>query len=188
MATKKEGKEEAKVKKTRKPATKKVTSKKKSSDAEVIQNEEVVNTKVDETVHQEELEEVKQEATESEKTVKEVTVQVEGKVTPAPDELVELKSEDIVTDVKFDELEPADEEQLDPQEVIEEFTEATKKLDDIVSLENTPEETEAKLQEELKKAEEVQEKLKKQIEEQEKRLLNRNSQIWNGITDGWYDY
>lgn len=126
----------------------------------------------------------------SETKVKEVTVQVEGEVTPTPDELVELKPEDIVTDVKFDETEKdndleksEDENELRPQEIIEEFTEATKKLDSIMISEN-PEEV---LKKELEKANEVAEQLKKQIKEQETNYYNPNK-TWNGVTDGWYDY
>ena len=136
----------------------------------------------------------------SETKVKEVTVQVECGVTPRPDELVELKPEDIVTDVKFDETEKdndqeksedenelrsqeEDENELRPQEIIEEFTEATKKLDSIMISEN-PEEV---LKKELEKANEVAEQLKKQIKEQETNYYNPNK-TWNGVTDGWYDY
>lgn len=126
----------------------------------------------------------------NEKKVKEVTVQVEGEVPPTPDELVELNQEDIVTDVKFDETEKdndreksEDENQLKPQEVIEEFTEATKKLDSIMVSEN-PEEV---LKKELEKANEVAEQLQKQIKEQETNYYNP-SKSWNGVTDGWYDY
>jgi hypothetical protein len=126
----------------------------------------------------------------NEKEVKEVTVQVEGEVTPTPDELVELKPEDIVSDVKFDETEKdndreksEDENELRPQEIIEEFTEATKKLDSIMISEN-PEEV---LKKELEKANEVAEQLKKQIKEQETNYYNPNK-TWNGVTDGWYDY
>jgi hypothetical protein len=126
----------------------------------------------------------------NEKEVKEVTVQVEGEVTPTPDELVELKPEDIVSDVKFDETEKdndreksEDENELRPQEIIEEFTEATKKLDSIMISEN-PEEV---LKNELEKANEVAEQLKKQIKEQETNYYNPNK-TWNGVTDGWYDY
>jgi hypothetical protein len=125
-----------------------------------------------------------------EKKVKEVTVQVEGKVTPAPDELVELKPEDIITDVKFDETEKdndreksEDENQLRPQEVIEKFTEAAKKLDNVMISQN-PEE---KLKEELEKANEVAEQLEKQIKEQESKYYQKNMP-WNGVSDGWYDY
>lgn len=135
-----------------------------------------------------------------EKKVKEVTLQVEGEVTPTPDELVELKPEDIVTDVKFDETEKdndqeksedenqlrpqeEDENELRPQEIIEEFTEATKKLDSIMISEN-PEEV---LKKELEKANEVAEQLKKQIKEQESNYYSPNK-TWNGVTDGWYDY
>ena len=135
-----------------------------------------------------------------EKKVKEVTVQVEGNVTPTPDELVELKPEDIITDVKFEETEKdndreksedenqlrpqeEDENQLKPQEIIEEFTEATKKLDDIILSEN-PEEV---LKKELEKANEVAEQLQKQIKEQESNYYSPNK-LWNGVTDGWYDY
>jgi hypothetical protein len=126
----------------------------------------------------------------NEKEVKEVTVQVEGEVTPTPDELVELKPEDIVSDVKFDETEKdndreksEDENELRPQEIIEEFIEATKKLDSIMISEN-PEEV---LKNELEKANEVAEQLKKQIKEQETNYYNPNK-TWNGVTDGWYDY
>lgn len=126
----------------------------------------------------------------NEKKVKEVTVQVEGEVTPTPDELVELKPEDIVTDVKFDETEKdndreksEDENELRSQEIIEEFTEATKKLDSIMISEN-PEEV---LKKELEKANEVAEQLEKQIKEQEINYYNPNK-TWNGVTDGWYDY
>lgn len=126
----------------------------------------------------------------NEKKVKEVTVQVEGEVTPTPDELLELKPEDIITDVKFDEtekdndLEKSEEEnKLKPQEVIEEFTEAAMKLDDLMISEN-PEEV---LKKELEKANEVAEKLQKQIKEQESNYYNPNK-LWNGVTDGWYDY
>ena len=130
-----------------------------------------------------------------EKKVKEVTVQVEGNVTPTPDELVELKSEDIVTNADFDKTEKdndrekserpqeEDENQLKPQEIIEEFTEATKKLDSIMISEN-PEEV---LKKELEKANEVAEQLQKQIKEQESNYYNPNK-LWNGVTDGWYDY
>ena len=125
-----------------------------------------------------------------EKKVKEVTLQVEGNVTPTPDELVGLKPEDIVTNVKFDEtendndLEKVEEEnQLKPQEIIEEFTEATKKLDSIMISEN-PEEV---LKKELEKANEVAEQLQKQIKEQESNYYKPNKS-WNGVTDGWYDY
>lgn len=126
----------------------------------------------------------------NEKKLKEVTVQVEGEVTPTPDELVELKPEDIITDVKFDETEKdndleksEDENQLKPQEVIEEFTEAAMKLDDLMVSEN-PEEV---LKKELEKANEVAEKLQKQIKEQESNYYSPNK-LWNGVTDGWYDY
>ena len=73
---------------------------------------------------------------------------------------------------------------LDPKEVITEFTDATKKLDDIVISENSEE----ILREELKKAEEVQEKLEEQIKEKEEKLYNPGRKTWNGVTDGWYDY
>lgn len=126
----------------------------------------------------------------NEKKLKEVTVQVEGEVTPTPDELVELKPEDIITDVKFDETEKdndleksEDENQLKPQEVIEEFTEATKKLDSIMVSENHEE----VLKKELEKANDVAEKLQKQIKEQESNYYSPNK-LWNGVTDGWYDY
>lgn len=140
-----------------------------------------------------------------EKKVKEVTVQIEGapapiEGAPTPDELVELKTEDIVTDVKFDETEKdndrekvdkenqlrpqeEDENQLKPQEIIEEFTEATKKLDTIMVSEN-PEDV---LKKELEKANEVAEQLQKQIKEQESNYYSPNK-LWNGVTDGWYDY
>lgn len=126
----------------------------------------------------------------NEKKVKEATVQVEGEVPPTPDELVELNPEDIVTDVKFDETEKdndreksEDENQLKPQEVIEEFTEATKKLDSIMVSENHEE----VLKKELEKANDVAEKLQKQIKEQESNYYSPNK-LWNGVTDGWYDY
>ena len=125
-----------------------------------------------------------------EKKVKEVTVQVEGKTTPAPDELDELKPEGIVTNVDFNKTEKdndreksEDENQLKPQEIIEEFTEATKKLDSIIISEN-PEEV---LKKELEKANEVAEQLQKQIKEQESNYYNP-SKPWNGVTDGWFDY
>lgn len=126
----------------------------------------------------------------NEKKVKEATVQLEDNTTTTPDELVELKPEDIITDVKFDEtekdndLEKSEEEnQLKPKEVIEEFTEAAMKLDDLMISEN-PEEV---LKKELEKANEVAEQLQKQIKEQETNYYNP-SKSWNGVTDGWYDY
>jgi hypothetical protein len=121
-----------------------------------------------------------------EKKVEEVTTQVEGNVTPAPDELVELKPEDIVTNVDFNETtkEKVEEgNQLDPQEVIEEFTEAAKKLDNIV-LSKNPEET---LKKELERANEISKQLEEQIKEKEANLYKPNTS-WNGVSDGWFDY
>ena len=129
-----------------------------------------------------------------EKNVKETTVQLESNTTTTPDELVdevvELKSEDVVTNVNFDEKEKdnnreksEEENLLKPQEVIEEFTEAAMKLDDLMISEN-PEEV---LKKELEKANEVAEQLQKQIKEQETNYYSPNKP-WNGVTDGWYDY
>ena len=125
-----------------------------------------------------------------ENNVKEVTVKLEGNTTTTPDELVELKSEDVVTNVNSEEKEKdnnreksEEENQLKPQEIIEEFTEATKKLDSIMVSEN-PEEV---LKKELERANEVAEQLQKQIKEQETNYYNPNK-LWNGVSDGWYDY
>ena len=160
------------VKKPRKPATKKATKEKKVKEETVHveskvtlgeENElELVNLKPEETnpVNQEDLE-VEMFSDDDDATDTEM---LEGK-KDNEDEKVE------------------DENVLKPQEVIEEFTEATKKLDNIMISKN-PEEV---LKKELEKANEVAEQLKKQIKEQELNYYNPNK-TWNGVTDGWYDY
>ncbi len=72
---------------------------------------------------------------------------------------------------------------INPQEVINEFTEAAKNLDNLVISEN-PEDT---LKAELDKAEDVAEKLQEQIRKQEEELRRRNT-TYNGVSDGWFDY
>ena len=105
------------------------------------------------------------------------------------EETVELKKQTVNTIKDFTNTEePSKEEiikenELNPKEIIEEFTEASQKLDNIMISEN-PEE---KLKEELEKANEVAEKLEKQIKEQEKKYYKPNKP-WNGVSDGWFDY
>ena len=97
-----------------------------------------------------------------------------------------------VTDTQVDTLskhvvdqeqEPTKKDELNPQEVIEEFTEAAKKLDNIMISEN-PEEV---LKKELEKANEIAEQLEQQIKEQEANYYSPNKS-WNGVSDGWFDY
>ena len=74
--------------------------------------------------------------------------------------------------------------EINPQEVITEFTEAAKNLDNIVISEN-PEEA---LKAELAKADEVTEKLQEQIKKQEEELHRTRNTTYNGVSDGWFDY
>lgn len=163
------------VKKPRKPATKKATKEKKVKE-ETVQVEskvtlgeenelELVNLKPEETnpVIQEDLE-----------------IEMFGDGESGGNET----DPEMHEDEKDNDLEKAEEEnQLKPQEIIEEFTKATKKLDSIMISEN-PEEV---LKKELEKANEVAEQLKKQIKEQESNYYNPGK-TWNGVSDGWYDY
>lgn len=73
---------------------------------------------------------------------------------------------------------------INPQEVINEFTEAAKNLDNLVISEN-PEEA---LKAELDKAEDVAEKLQEQIKKQEEELHRSRNTTYNGVSDGWFDY
>ena len=143
------------VKNPRKPATKKV-SKAKATEKEA---QEVVTTTTPEAI----IENVDNEKNK---------FQDEGLIPEGPEETGD------------EELSKGDDKKLDPQEVITEFTEATKKLDEVMTSPN-PEDV---LKEELKKTEEVEEKLKEQIKKQEEKIYNPRGNSWNGVSDGWYDY
>ena len=105
------------------------------------------------------------------------------------EETTEVKKELVNTIKDFTNTEETSKEEtikeneLNPKEIIEKFTEASQKLDNIMISEN-PEE---KLKEELEKANEVAEKLEKQIKEQEEKYYKPNKP-WNGVSDGWFDY
>lgn len=99
-----------------------------------------------------------------------------------------MGSEDLVV-VKNDKKDDGDVKKeeistINPQEVINEFTEAAKNLDNLVISEN-PEEA---LKAELDKAEDVAEKLQGQIKKQEEELHRSRNTTYNGVSDGWFDY
>ena len=99
-----------------------------------------------------------------------------------------MGSEDLVV-VKNDKKDDGDVKKeetstINPQEVINEFTEAAKNLDNLVISEN-PEEA---LKAELDKAEDVAEKLQEQIKKQEEELHRSRNTTYNGVSDGWFDY
>ena len=99
-----------------------------------------------------------------------------------------MGSEDLVV-IKNDKKDDGDVKKeetstINPQEVINEFTEAAKNLDNLVISEN-PEEA---LKAELDKAEDVAEKLQEQIKKQEEELHRSRNTTYNGVSDGWFDY
>ena len=99
-----------------------------------------------------------------------------------------MGSEDLVV-IKNDKKDDGDVKKeetstINPQEVINEFTEAAKNLDNLVISEN-PEEV---LKAELDKAEDVAEKLQEQIKKQEEELHRSRNTTYNGVSDGWFDY
>ena len=99
-----------------------------------------------------------------------------------------MGSEDLVV-IKNDKKDDGDVKKeetstINPQEIINEFTEAAKNLDNLVISEN-PEEA---LKAELDKAEDVAEKLQEQIKKQEEELHRSRNTTYNGVSDGWFDY
>lgn len=143
------------VKNPRKPATKKVTNTKKENNVTDLTN---LNEK-------ELINEYKKLMQDELFTVTETQVDKLGNYIEKQEEETIKKAE------------------LNPQEIIEEFTDAAKKLDNVMISQN-PEE---KLKEELEKANEIAEQLEKQIKEQESKYYQKNMP-WNGVSDGWYDY
>ena len=80
---------------------------------------------------------------------------------------------------------------VNPEDVISEFSEAGKKIDEFVNANTTQEELEKKLQEELERAGNVEAQLEKQIERLEKdvpeKTLNNFTKYWSGSCDGWFN-
>ena len=172
------------VKNPRKPATKKVSkAKKETTNQEVIivpeiQDEYEMNI-VDETNDFNQFNEYKVGENEFDLTKADDETALEFyKKMSTEDKIVVANDKKDDGDVKKEETST-----INPQEVINEFTEAAKNLDNLVISEN-PEDT---LKAELDKAEDVAEKLQEQIRKQEEELRRRNT-TYNGVSDGWFDY
>ena len=186
------------VKNPRKPATKKVSkAAKETTNQEVVVVTEIQDdcemTVVDETNDDCEMI-VGEEKNNNFKQFNEYKVgENEFDLTNADDETAlefynKMGSEDLVV-IKNDKKDDGDVKKeetstIDPQEVINEFTEAAKNLDNLVISEN-PEEV---LKAELDKAEDVAEKLQEQIKKQEEELHRSRNTTYNGVSDGWFDY
>jgi sugar-specific transcriptional regulator TrmB len=87
--------------------------------------------------------------------------------------------------------EPVEEETVDPEKVIEEFSEAAKNIDSFVTNTTTQEELTEKLENELNRASNVEEKLEKQIADLEKKVSPEMkkgfTQFWMGTSEGWFN-
>ena len=186
------------VKNPRKPATKKVSkAAKETTNQEVVVVPEIQDdcemTVVDETNDDCEMI-VGEEKNNNFNQFNEYKVgENEFDLTNADDETAlefynKMGSEDLVV-IKNDKKDDGDVKKeetstINPQEIINEFTEAAKNLDNLVISEN-PEEA---LKAELDKAEDVAEKLQEQIKKQEEELHRSRNTTYNGVSDGWFDY
>ena len=169
------------VKNPRKPATKKVSkAAKETTNQEVVVVPEIQDEcEVVETNDFNQFNEYKVGKNEFDltKTDDKTALEFYKKMT-AEDEIVVTNDKKDDGDVKKEETST-----INPQEVINEFNEAAKNLDNLVISEN-PEEA---LKAELDKAEDVAEKLQEQIKKQEEELRRKNT-TYNGVSDGWFDY
>ena len=84
-----------------------------------------------------------------------------------------------------------EEEAVDPEKVIEEFSEAAKDIDSFVTNTTTQDELTEKLENELERASAVEEQLEKQIADLEKKVspeMKRGfTQFWMGTSEGWFN-
>lgn len=76
---------------------------------------------------------------------------------------------------------------INPEEIIEEFNNEAKKLDEIVTADKTSEEIKEILENKIEKADEIKEKLEKDIKKKESQIFGMGPTFsWNGSSDGWY--
>jgi hypothetical protein len=174
------------VKNPRKPATKKVSkAKKEATNQEVvvvpeIQDECEVLVGKEENNNFAQFNEFKAGENEFDLTKADNETALEFYKKMGSEDLVVVKD-----DKKDDEnVKKEETSTINPQEVINEFTEAAKNLDNLVISEN-PEEA---LKAELAKVDEVTEKLQEQIKKQEEELHRSRNTTYNGVSDGWFDY
>jgi len=92
------------------------------------------------------------------------------------------------------------EEEFDAEKLIEEFSDAAKKIDEKITNTTTQDELKETLEGELKRVEDVEKKVMEEIEKEEsklndeqKKLLdkmtgnNKFTNIWNGVSEGWFN-
>lgn len=102
--------------------------------------------------------------------------------------------EEAVEDGKDEDVESKEmdeEKEINPIEIIEEFSEASKNLDKKVTANLSQEQLETVLSDELSRVEDVESKLEKVIREKEKNINKETKRtfnnFWNGVSSGWYD-
>ena len=162
---------ETKVKKTaaKKTATKKVTKKVEKIDKEDADTEGVSLTFND----SEQPSEINSEYLHNPIVYSEGAVILDTEVKN-PDE--------VVTDVKDD---------INPEEVINEFNEAAKHVDEIITANTTEEELKETLENEIKHADETVEKLEEKVKELENKVKPKTrehfAKFWMGSSDGWFN-
>jgi uncharacterized protein YicC (UPF0701 family) len=102
------------------------------------------------------------------------------------------KSEEAEPKVEEISEETKQEETIDPQQVLGEFSDASKQLDDkLAKARLEGEDLKQVLESELQRAEETMQKLKENIGKREANLTaaqkNAYNKYWNGSTCGWYN-
>lgn len=84
-----------------------------------------------------------------------------------------------------------EEKAVDPEKVIEEFSEAAKDIDAFVTNTTTQKELTEKLENELNRVTDVEGQLEKQIADLEKKVSPKMkqgfTQFWMGSSDGWFN-
>ena len=129
-------------------------------------------------------------------TVEEEVLPVEEVITETQEtveeEVTEPVSEEVIEEEKVEEeSELKDEKYVEPEKVIEEFTNAAKDIDAFVTNTTTQEELTEKLEGELQRAESVEAQLEKQIADLEKKVTPEAkksfTQFWMGSSEGWFN-
>ena len=73
------------------------------------------------------------------------------------------------------------------QEIMNEFSEASKKVDEAITATSTQEEIKQILESELSRVDEAEKKITENIMKASKKINNNFANYWNGTSDGWYN-
>ena len=115
-------------------------------------------------------------------TVTDSKEELGGETTDLPESPDEKNPDDTTTEVKDD---------INPEEVINEFNEAAKRVDEIITAHTTEEELKATLENEVKHADETVEKLEEKVKELENKVQPKArehfAKFWMGSSDGWFN-